>query len=173
MPNKIPNSAVYVGPSVKRGRNEVEPRQPNNCSTVKYFAFRERYLYLTALPSYPYLVWTSDAMDESGPFLNQLFEGIDNGDGTWSFKAHNGQYISYYIQQINNGNNVGFEYYNFIGEFEKFVVERHGNHIHIKCNKDNSYYWFNKDEFFLIPNENGGSNLIMEYFSERQWGIAP
>jgi hypothetical protein len=84
------------------------------------------------------------------PAASQLFEGSQNVDGTWSFKAYNGRYIRAFsdLTTIN--------YQNFIGATERWWVERHGNHVHIQSAYYYHNYWISSSG--LLKQLNGGAS---------------
>lgn len=97
----------------------------NRCKSLKFFAFRQGNTYLTAHQNDLKLTYPS----RSEPNDDQLFEGIQNIDGTWAFKPKN---KNLYLRADNNG--VTINYQSFIGPWERWWIERHQGsaHCHIQ-----------------------------------------
>jgi hypothetical protein len=121
----------------------------SKCQSLKYFSFKTGSSYLTAQPAN--LVFVNNP--SGSPNANQLFEGIQNADETWSFKANNGKYIRA------DPNLSSIKYNNIIGLNERWYIERHGNHVHIQSGIYYQYYWANSGS--LLTNLNGGASMYV------------
>ncbi len=72
----------------------------------------------------------------SSPMNNQLFIAQQQVDGTWAFKSlTQGKYIS----ASNDGFNINYS--TNVGPWERWYMERHGNHVHIQSAQFQYYYW--------------------------------
>jgi hypothetical protein len=61
------------------------------------------------------------------PLNTQLFIAEQQIDGTWAFKSLT---QGKYIRADSNGSTVNYQ--TFVGPWERWYMERHGNHIHVQ-----------------------------------------
>lgn len=93
----------------------------DRCKKIEYFAFKIGKGYLTA-GSDSLTIQTS-----SSPTNSQLFIGEQQIDGTWAFKSLS---QGKYIRASNDGTTINWQ--SFVGPWERWYIERHGNHVHIQ-----------------------------------------
>lgn len=109
--NTIFNSQKYFGSYCDR------------CKSLEYFAFRMGNRYLTAGSSQ----LTFNINSGLNPLNSQLFIGEQQVDGTWAFKSLT---QGRYIRADSNGATINYQ--TFVGPWERWYLERHGNHVHIQ-----------------------------------------
>jgi hypothetical protein len=126
------------------------------CKSIKYFSFRQGTRYLTAQAT------NLNFITGTNPTADQLFEGIQNSDKTWSFKASNGRYIRA------NADLITINYNNAIGLNERFYIERHGNHVHIQSANFYHVYWATFGSLLRLLN-GGASPYVIEYYPNINW----
>lgn len=97
------------------------------------------------------------------PTNAQLFIGEQQIDGTWAFKSLT---QNKYIRASNDGSTINYQTY--IGAWERWWIERHGNHVHIQSAQFQHNWWIFSGS--LLKQLNGGASpLIMEYYPKLQW----
>jgi len=102
----------------------------NRCKSFEYFAFRMGNGYLTAgLTGLNFQV-------SSSPSNSQLFIGEQQIDGTWAFRSLT---QGKYIRASNDGVTINWQTY--VGPWERWYIERHGNHAHVQSAQFQYYYW--------------------------------
>jgi hypothetical protein len=118
-------------------------------------------LYLTAQASG--LVFQAPP-SPSNPSNSQLYSAYQQVDGTWAFQSlSNGQYI----RASNDGSTV--DYRSYVGPWERWYIERHGNHVHIQSAQFESYYW-TTSSLSLKQQYGGASMYIVEHWPKINWG---
>ena len=129
----------------------------NRCKKLEYFAFRMGNTYLTANAGN--LQWVASG----SPANNQLFIGEQQIDGTWAFKSlTQGKYIRA------DSNGVTINWQTFVGPWERWYMERHGNHVHIQSAQFQFFYWVNSGS--VLRQFNGGASaLIVEHWPAINW----
>lgn len=111
-------------------------------------AFRVGNKYLSAYPSNLRL----DEMSEPGDA--QLFEGIQNVDGSWAFKCKN---ENKYIRADEDGTTINYQ--TGIGPFERWWIERRNKHVHIQSAQFANFYWIFKDS--VLRQTQGAAHVVI------------
>jgi hypothetical protein len=129
----------------------------NRCKKFEYFAFRQGNYYLTAYSTQLRFV------SSSSPGNSQLFRGYQQVDGTWAFQSlSNGKYIRA------RNDNTTIDYQTYAGAWERWYMERHGNHVHIQSAQFSHRYWINSGS--VLKQLNGGaSSVIVEHWPKINW----
>lgn len=75
-------------------------------------------------------------------------------DGTWAFKSLT---QGRYIRADNNG--VTINYQNYVGAWERWYMERHGNHVHVQSAQFEHNYWVTSAG--TLEQFNGGASSVI------------
>ena len=117
-------------------------------------------LYLTAQPTN--LVFQAPPQP-SNPSNSQLFTAYQNVDGTWAFQSlSNGKYL----RALNNGFTI--DYQTYIGSWERWYIERHGDHVHIQSAQFSHFYWSTSGNT-LTQQSGGARNYMVEHWPKINW----
>jgi len=92
-----------------------------------------------------------------------LFTAEQQVDGTWAFKSLS---QNKYIRASNDGTTINYQ--SFVGSWERWYIERHGDHVHIQSAQF-TYNWWIFDSFVLKQLNGGASPLKIEYYPKLQW----
>lgn len=72
-----------------------------------------------------------------------------------------------YIRASNDGSTINYQ--TFIGPWERWYIERHGDHCHIQSGQFESHYWIFSGGFLQQLN-GGASSLIVQHWPKINWG---
>jgi len=131
----------------------------SRCKKLEYLSFRQGTYYLTAGIS----GFTFVASSSSGPTNAQLFTAEQQIDGSWAFRSLT---QGKYIRASNDGVTVNMQ--TFVGPWERWYMERHGNHVHVQSAQFENYYWIGSG--LVLRQLNGGaSSFIVEHWPSINW----
>ena len=130
----------------------------DQCKKLEYIAFKVGRYYLTAQPNQLRLQLANS------PSNNQLFTAEQQVDGTWAFKSLT---QNRYIRAANNGVTINWQ--SFVGAWERWYIERHGDHLHIQSAQFVHHWWIFNNNLVLRQLQGGASPLRIEYWPRLQW----